>query len=206
MTETPTRRGRPRGVESQHVMVRMPVDLIAQIDAYAASLQERIGISDMAISRGMAIRELVKRGLQTVQAGPPSPQEPRPAAQPSQAPPAPMAPSHLATVDEPEPMAAPAPPMAILQAPEPEHLASMADVERANETPTHRSQRGLPREKLEEIADEWTRCQGLSLREFAQRLHDRGIYSSRAKDGSNVPANPGNLDKWLERARNEGML
>jgi hypothetical protein len=203
MTETPTRRGRPRGVESQHVMVRMPVDLIAQIDAYAASLQERIGISDMAISRGMAIRELVKRGLQSVQAGSHLPQEPRPAAQPPQAPPAPMAPSHLATVDEPEPMAAP---IAVPQAPEPDHSASMAVVERTTETPSRRSQRGLPREKLEEIADEWARCQGLSLREFAQRLHDRGIYSSRAKDGSKVPANPGNLDKWLERARAEGLL
>jgi hypothetical protein len=106
MTETPTRRGRPRGVESQHVMVRMPVDLIAQIDAYAASLQEQIGIADMAISRGMAIRELVKRGLQTVQAGPLPPQEPRPAAPMAQVP---QLPSHLETVDEPEPMAAPVP-------------------------------------------------------------------------------------------------
>jgi hypothetical protein len=107
MTETPTRRGRPRGVESQHVMVRMPVDLIAQIDAYAASLQERIGISDVTISRGMAIRELVKRGLQSMQAGLP------------QAPPyqAPQPPSHPATVDEPEPMAAPASPMAVPQTP-----------------------------------------------------------------------------------------
>ena len=102
MTETQTRRGRPRGVESQHVMVRMPVDLLAQIDAYAASLQEQIAISDVNISRGMAIRELVKRGLQSVQAGPST--LPRAQVPTSQAP---MPPSHLATVEEPEPMAAP---------------------------------------------------------------------------------------------------
>jgi len=110
MTEAQPRRGRPRGVESQHVMVRMPVDLIAQIDAYAASLQEQIAISDVNISRGMAIRELVKRGLQSVQAGPstlPRAQAPTPQAL--------LPPSHLGTVEEPKPMAAP--PMAASQAP-----------------------------------------------------------------------------------------
>jgi hypothetical protein len=102
MTETQTRRGRPRGVASLHVMVRMPVDLIAQIDAYAESLQKQIGLIDVTISRGMAIRELVKRGLQSVQVGTPPPQEPRPAAPMAQVP---QPPSHLETVDEPEPMA-----------------------------------------------------------------------------------------------------
>jgi hypothetical protein len=64
---------------------------------------------------------------------------------------------------------------------------------------------GLPREKLQEIADERTHCEGLSYREFAQRLHERGIYSTKAKDGSKVPANPGNVKKWLEQARAVGM-
>jgi hypothetical protein len=65
---------------------------------------------------------------------------------------------------------------------------------------------GLPRETLEAIADERTRCEGLSYSEFAQRLHDRGIYSSRAKDGSLVPANRGNVKKWLDQAREAGLL
>src|SRR6266567_4003364 len=52
---------------------------------------------------------------------------------------------------------------------------------------------GLSREKLQEIADERTLCEGLSYRAFAQRLHDRGIYSSTAEDGSRVPANSGNV-------------
>jgi hypothetical protein len=65
---------------------------------------------------------------------------------------------------------------------------------------------GLPRETLQAIADERTLCEGLSLREFAQRLHARGIYSARAKDGSPVPANPGNVKKWLDQARGAGLL
>jgi hypothetical protein len=197
MTETPTRRGRPRGVESQHVMVRMPVDLIAQIDAYAASLQERIGISDMAISRGMAIRELVKRGLQSVQAGPQMPQEPRPAAPPAQAS---QPPPHLATVDEPEPMAAPP----ASAAPRPE---SALDEGRIVETRTPRSQRGLPPEKLQEIAEAAAEYDKLSLDDLSKLLFDRNIYRARdSHSGEEKPVNRGNLQKWLKRAQTEGML
>jgi hypothetical protein len=157
-------------------MVRMPVDLIAQIDDYAASVQAQIGIIDVNISRGMAIRELVKRGLQSVQAGSLPPHQPRP---------------HLATVDEPEPMAAPAPPMTVQQAPE---------VLSPETAPRH--QRGLPREKLQEIADERTTCQGLTIRAFAQRLYDKGIY--RSKD--NKPAEAGWLLRQLKKAQDEGLL
>ena len=64
----------------------------------------------------------------------------------------------------------------------------------------------LPHGKLAEIADEYTRCQGLSYSEFARRLHDKGIWSSTAKNGSRVPANRGNVKKWLDQAREEGLL
>jgi hypothetical protein len=64
----------------------------------------------------------------------------------------------------------------------------------------------LPRETLQAIADERTHCEGLSHREFAQRLHEKGIYSATAKDGSKVPANHRRVSEWLERAREEGML
>ena len=187
MTETPTRRGRPRGVESQHVMVRMPVDLIAQIDAYAASVQAQIGIIDVNISRGMAIRELVKRGLQSVQANPmaQASKPPMPQAPPPQAP---LPSSHLATVEEPEPMA---PPMARSQAP------AAPSPEAA-----HRNQRGLPREKFLEIVDDRTLCQELPIRDFAQRLYDKGIY--RAK--GDKPAEVGWLSRQLKKAQAEGML
>jgi hypothetical protein len=243
MTETPTRRGRPRGIESHHVMVRMPVDLIAQIDAFAASLQEQIAISDVNISRGMAIRELVKRGLQSVQVGPPTPQpaiplalEPAPKATlsptelqvdaplvthetltpseeadqepaPAAELPVPKPPSHLATVEKPEPMAPPRPPMAEPQAPEPDRPVSMADVERVSKTPPHRSQRGLPREKLQEIADTAAEYEKLSLDDLSKLLFDRNIYRARdSESGEEKPAHRGNLQKWLKRARDEGML
>jgi predicted transcriptional regulator len=68
------------------------------------------------------------------------------------------------------------------------------------------TQHGLPDETLQAIAEERTHCEGLSLRDFAQRLHARGIYSARAKDGSPVPANAGNVKKWLDQARAAGLL
>jgi hypothetical protein len=203
MIETPTRRGRPRGVESHHVMVRMPVDLIAQIDAYAASLQEQISISDVTISRGMAIRELVKRGLQTVQAEPLPPQEPRPAAPMALTP---QPPSHLETVEEPEPMAPPRPPMAAPQGPEVPRPASASDEERIGETPRTQSQRGLPREKFLEIVDMAAQYDKLSRGELSQLLYDRGVYRAKAKDGREVPVNRGTLQKWLDQARDAGLL
>jgi len=64
----------------------------------------------------------------------------------------------------------------------------------------------MPQATLAAIADERTQCEGLSLREFAQRLHDKGIYSAKAKDGSQGPANPGNVKKWLDQARRAGVL
>jgi hypothetical protein len=65
---------------------------------------------------------------------------------------------------------------------------------------------GLPPQTLQAIADERTRCEGLSLRDFAQRLHDKGIYSATAKDGTRGPANPGNVQRWLDQARRAGVL
>jgi hypothetical protein len=49
-------------------MIRMPNDLLAQIDAYAETLEVQIGISDVSVSRAMAIRELCKKGLQSLRA------------------------------------------------------------------------------------------------------------------------------------------
>jgi hypothetical protein len=72
--------------------------------------------------------------------------------------------------------------------------------------PAHQGQRGLSRAKLQEIADEYTLCEGLSYSEFAQRLHDKGIYSATAKDGSKGPANRGNVKKWLDQARDDDLL
>jgi hypothetical protein len=55
--------------------------------------------------------------------------------------------------------------------------------------------RGLPRETLQAIAAERTQCGRLSLRAFAQHLHDRAIYSSTAKDGSRWPVTASTLKR-----------
>ena len=100
-----------------------------------------------------------------------------------------------------EPAPKTAPPVAVPQTAEtPEPAVQTAP--RAKRPASH----ALPPETLQAIADERTHCEGLSYREFAQRLHDREIYSSKAKDGSHVPANPGNVKKWLEQAREAGVL
>ena len=179
MTETQPRRGRPRGVESAHVMVRMPVDLIAQIDAYAASLQEQIAISDVTISRGMAIRELVKRGLQSFSTCQPQPTPPI--------------------------QTQPAIPLALEPAPATETL--LKSKTRLNKTRSTHAQRGLPHETLQQIANTAAQYDKLSLAELSQLLFERNIY--RAKDrqsGEEKPVNRGTLQKWLDQARDEGML
>jgi hypothetical protein len=80
-------------------------------------------------------------------------------------------------------------------------------MEQTGKMPAPRSQRGLPREKLQEIADVAAQYDRLPLPQLSQLLYDRNIY--RAKDsqsGEEKPVNRGNLQKWLKRARNEGLL
>jgi hypothetical protein len=194
MTETQKQRGRPKGVESTHVMIRMPNDLLAQIDAYAEALQAQIGISDVSVSRAMAIRELCKKGLQSLTSAH------QPAAQPAPA-------SHVNGQGAlaPQPTTQPAIPLALEPAPktaQPVSVPQAAEPRTAKASAAH----GLPRGKLQEIADERTHCEGLSLREFAQRLFEKGIYRAKGKDGSSVPVNQGTLGRWLEQARDAGLL
>lgn len=61
----------------------------------------------------------------------------------------------------------------------------------------------LTPEELQAIADERTQCLGLTIRDFAQRLYDKGIY--RAKDGDK-PAEAGWLHRQLVKAREAGLL
>jgi predicted transcriptional regulator len=75
----------------------------------------------------------------------------------------------------------------------------------AADTPGRRPRghrRGLPLETLTAIADERTQCEGLSLRAFAMRLYDKGIY--RAK--GDKPVDAGTLARWLTQARAQGLL
>jgi hypothetical protein len=166
-------RGRPpKGIERSNILLRMPTDLIAQVDTFKESLEAERG--GFVINRTDMLIRLIEVGLQT-----------------------------LTQARQPVAQQAPARPTNGTRAPAPSVPSPQASETPTSKTPTRH---GLPREKLQEIADERTHCEGLSLREFAQRLHDRGIYSSKAKDGSPVPANPGNLKKWLDQARHAGVL
>jgi hypothetical protein len=176
-------RGRPaRGVETSNVLLRIPALLLEQVDTFKDTLESERG--GFRINRTDVLTRLIEVGLQTLT------QARQPVAQPA---------SHT------NGQGAPASSVTTPQAAETSKAVSEPVREQRPIAKTP-ARHGLPREKLQEIADERTRCEGLSLREFAQRLHDRGIYSTRAKDGSHVPANPGNVKKWLEQAREAGLF
>src|SRR5262249_33527468 len=59
-------------------------------------------------------------------------------------------------------------------------------------------------ERIAEFAAEYSR---LSLGELAQELHTRGIYSATDRHtGESKPVNRGTLTRWLEQARQAGLL
>jgi len=72
--------------------------------------------------------------------------------------------------------------------------------------PKHYGRPGIPHETLQAIADERTLCEGLNMREFAERLFAKGIYRAKAKDGREVPVDHSRLRRWLEQAREQGLL
>ena len=74
------------------------------------------------------------------------------------------------------------------------------------QTPMHYGRPGISREKLQEIADEHTHCEGLTMRALAQRLFDKGIYRAKGKDGLAIPVDHSRLRRWLEQARTQGLL
>jgi hypothetical protein len=78
-----------------------------------------------------------------------------------------------------------------------------ADVADTTPRPRPRGHRpGIPHETLAAIADERTHCEGLSLRAFARRLYDKGIYRAR----NDKPVDAGTLARWLTQARAQGLL
>jgi hypothetical protein len=171
--------------------VRLPLSIIERIARHMERLQAQFRFG--RITEGMAIRDLIEIGLDTVES---HTLQPQPAQVPMTTQPAlPLALEGVPASERVQPVE-PAP-------------ATEAQPTRKRKTPS--SQRkggnpGIPDETLQRIADERAQCEGLSLRDFAQRLHDRGIYSATAKDGSKVPANPGNLSEWLKQAREQGLL
>ena len=85
----------------------------------------------------------------------------------------------------------------------PSQSAPPVEVARLVETPRTPpgAPRGLSHAILQAIADERAHCEGLTVREFAQRLYDKGIY--RAK-GEKVPA-AGWVQRQLAKAREAGV-
>jgi hypothetical protein len=188
-------RGRPpKGVERSNILLRIPSALIEQVDTFKASLEAERG--GFAINRTDILIRLIEVGLQTLT------QARQPVTQPALA-------SHTngTGASAPQPPTQPAIPLALEPAPK---TAEPVDVPQALETPAPKAKRpashALPPETLQAIAEERIHCEGLSLRQFAERLHAKGIYSATAKDGSRVPANPGNVKKWLDEARAAGVL
>jgi hypothetical protein len=171
----PAKGYRTMGEELENVAIRLPISVVAQVDAHIETLRKAAPWAK--VGRSDALRDLVVRGLASLS-------QPLPA-----------------------PTQQPAVPLALEPAP-----AIQAQPTRTNKTPSSRRKDrkggnpGISDETLQQIADERTQCEGLSLGEFAQRLFDKNIYRATSTDGTAVPVHRGTLQKWLERAREHGML
>src|SRR5262249_38967676 len=167
--------GRPAGPPKHPVQVRLSDDEIALIDTFTAELSRQA--YGAAFSRAEALKLAALDWLRQRYSPPPA--KTVATSGPEHAYVAEL--SHDIVTEPATPVAAPVP--------------------QARARTARKRAHGLAQEVLERIADERTHCEGLSLAQFAQRLHDRSIYSATAKDGSHRPVNPGNLKKWLDRAR-----
>jgi hypothetical protein len=189
--------GRPEGLVKA---VRLTEATIERIARHVGRLQAQLPF--VRVNEGMAIRNLIDIGLDTVETG---------TVQAVQA----AAPLE-ATATPPQAMPEPAPPLVTHETltPEPDTQLSLTPAPLppapppapTGRTPPTGRTRGLSTETLQAIADERVQCQGLSMQDFAQRLYDRGILSATTKDGKKVPANKGNISKWLKQAEEQGML
>jgi hypothetical protein len=175
--------GRPPGPAKQPVQVRLSDDELTLIDTFAADLSRQA--FGAAFSRAEALKLAALDWLKQRYNTPPT----DPATAPSSEHGSVAELGHSIVTEPDTPVAAPV-------SPAPQTRATTA------RNRTH----GLPHEVLERIAEERTHCEGLSLRDFAQRLYDKGICCATAKDGSRHPVNRGNLQKWLRRAEEEGLL
>jgi hypothetical protein len=190
--ETP-RRGRPRKAEhSTQTMIRMAPDLLRRIEDYRQRTEATM--PGLHLTMADAVRMLLELGL----AGE----------------------SHSTTVHtqqysqdiykftENTNMAtasvSPAPPVQAVES------QPMTDIRHAPETAASQTHGPdavveLPKH-IQDLAELRSHYDKLSLTELAQLAFDRGIYRATGKDGTQRPANRGNLQKWLERARQAGML
>jgi hypothetical protein len=176
--------------ETEVKAVRLPKSLIERIAQHVERLQGQFRFG--RINEGMAIRDLLEVGLDTVEGHAPQPQ-------PAQVP--------LTTQ--------PALPLALegVPASQVQSLAPTPQPARKSKTPSSRRKDGkggnpgLSPETLQQIADTAAQYDKLSFAELSRLLFDRGIH--RATDsttGEEKPVNPGTLKKQLDRAREQGLL
>ena len=208
-------RGRPpKAVERSNILLRVPTDLIEQVETFKERLEaERDGF---AINRTDLLIRLIEVGLQTLT------QARQPAAQP-----APASRMNGQGTSAPQPTVQPAIPLALEPAPK---TAPPVDVPQAAETPsavsepiaeqTPSRQTPAPQpeapeppvqtvelsEDIVKIAEVRAEHFRISERTFAQYLFDHDIYRHRTKDGREVPIPHTTLRQWLQRAREAGVL
>jgi len=190
----PSKGYRTMGEELENVAMRLPMSVLAQVDAHIETLRQEAPWAK--VGRSDALRDLVVRGLASVTRRPPR----HATATPPQ-PTLPLAP-------QPPPPIQAQPPLALEPAP-------ATEVQPARTGKTLSSRRkdgkggnpGLAPEKLQQIADTAAQYEKLSLTELSKLLFDRGIHQSiDSTTGAARPVNPGTLKKWLDRAREEGIL
>ena len=195
----PSKGYRTMGEELENVAMRLPMSVVAQVDAHIDTLRK--GAPWAKVGRSDALRDLVVRGLQSL-----SPSQPTPPIQPQ--------PAQVPLTTQ------PALPIALEGVPASERVQPPAPVlvvepQAAHKSKTPSSRRkdgkggnpGLPDEKLQQIADTAAQYDQLSFAELSQLLFERGIH--RATDsttGEEKPVNPGTLKRQLDRAREQGML
>ena len=173
--------------ETEVKAVRLPKSLVERIARHIERLQVQFRFG--RVNEGMAIRDLIEAGLDTVEARVSQPQ-------PAQVP--------LTTQ--------PALPLALegVPASQAQPLAPMPQPARKRKTPSARRKGGNPGlspETLQQIADTAAQYDKLSFAELSKLLFDRGIH--RATDsttGAEKPVHPGTLKKQLDRAREQGLL
>jgi hypothetical protein len=187
--------GRPRLNDEVAVMtLRLSPTLLARVNRCKALIELQEGSSP---SRTQVLWRIIEEGCKAVEGQVQAPQT-------SMIPEIPQVPqvTEIPDVDQTQ-----APTVQEMPPEAPSHPGPLGESEpEARTAPRTQSHRGTPRETLEAIAEERTHCEGLSYREFAQRLYDKGIYRQQTKDGQTVPVDPGNLSRWLKRASKEGLL
>jgi len=186
----PSKGYRTMGEELENVAMRLPMSVLAQVDAHIETLRKAAPWAK--VGRSDALRDLVVRGLQSLS---------HPSPQPTQ-----RTPRQPATTQQ------PALPIALegVPASQAQPLAPAPRPARTSKTPSRPRKGGNPGlspELLQQIADTAAQHDKLSFAELSQLLFDRGIH--RATDsttGEAKPVNPGTLKKQLDRAREQGLL